>query len=65
MYQVIGDTGLDSERVLFESANSREAVLWAEKYTRRGLGEFSVVTVTHFDRTGEAHDHWLKRRGDK
>lgn len=58
-YQVIGDAGLESEQLLFDSRSQNEAVQWAKGYTRRDLGGYASIRVSSFLPSGEAVDHYV------
>ena len=60
MYQIYGDYGYISECLLEEFDDLKEAVQWADKYTKGGdLGGDNAVEVIRFKADGEAVTEWL------
>ena len=60
MYQIYGDYGYISECLLEEFDDLKEAVQWADKYTKGGdLGGYNAVEVIRFKADGEAVTEWL------
>lgn len=65
MYELIGDYGLSTERLIRKFGSLRDALLFVDDYASGGdLNGFSILEVVRFADDGEAIFEWTLRASD-